>query len=148
VVFSAQHDTLDVVKRLIGLPGDTLQMRDGLLFINGERHREPYVRHTDPSGDGSHPWMEWQFDYLTSDVDKSIYRPTRDNWGPLIVPPGRYFLLGDNRDQSLDSRFWGFLDPERVKGKASLVYYSYERDAVKPFPWFRVRWDRIGERIR
>lgn len=147
VVFRAQHDTLDVIKRLIGLPGDTLAMKHGLLFINGVQQDEPYVRHTSPMTDGSHPWMDWQYRYLTSDVDKSAYHPTRDNWGPLVVPPNRFFLLGDNRDESLDSRFWGFLDPARVKGKAALVYYSYERDEMTPFPWLHARWDRIGEII-
>jgi signal peptidase I len=148
VVFRAQHDTLDVIKRLIGFPGDTLQMKDGALFINGTAQTEPYVRHTNPEGDGFHPWMEWQKNYVTSDVDTSSYRPTRDNWGPLVVPASRFFVLGDNRDESLDSRFWGFLDPVRVKGKASVIYYSYERDVVQPFPWLRGRWERIGERIR
>src|SRR5687767_9542658 len=66
VVFAAQHDTLDVIKRLIGLPGDTLEMRDGVLFINSARQEEPYVRHSDPAGNGTHPWMDWQFRYLTS----------------------------------------------------------------------------------
>ena len=148
VVFRAQHDTLDVIKRLIGLPGDTLQMRAGELFVNGRKQFEPYVRHTDSMHDGSHPWMEWQLEYLTSDVERSRYQATRDNWGPIVVPPGRYFLLGDNRDESLDSRFWGFLDPTRVKGKAELVYYSYERDSLKPFRWLHGRWNRIGDRIR
>jgi signal peptidase I len=148
VVFRAAHDTLDVIKRLIGLPGDTLSMKNGELFINGTRQLEPYVRHNSPDSDGTHPWMEWQFGFLTHDVDPDHYRPTRDNWGPLVVPAGRYFLLGDNRDESLDSRFWGFLDPARVKGKATLVYYSYERDALKPFPLLHARWDRIGEIIR
>jgi len=147
IVFRAQHDTLDVIKRLIGLPGDTLQMRAGVLFRNGTAQVEPYVRHSDPEGDGMHPWMEWQRNFLTSDVDKSAYRPTRDNWGPLVVPANRYFVMGDNRDDSLDSRFWGFLDPARVKGKAEVVYYSYERDSLKPFPWLHGRWDRIGEVI-
>jgi signal peptidase I len=148
VVFRAQHDTLDVVKRLMGLPGDTLAMRDGDLFINGTRQNEPYVRRSDPDGDGTHPWMQWQLAHLTGDVDRSNYHPTRDNWGPIVVPNDNYFLLGDNRDESLDSRFWGFLDPARVKGKAALVYYSYERGSLQPFPWLHVRWDRIGERIR
>lgn len=148
VVFRAQHDTLDVIKRLIGLPGDTLSMKDGDLYLNGRKQTEPYVRHISPNSDGTHPWMEWQFRYLTSDVARENYRPTRDNWGPIVVPAGHYFLLGDNRDESLDSRFWGFLDPARVKGKATLVYYSYERDSLKPFPWLHVRWDRIGDRIR
>jgi signal peptidase I len=106
------------------------------------------VRHTDVEGDGMHPWMDWQAEYLTGDVKASTYRPTRDNWGPLVVPQNRYFLLGDNRDESLDSRYWGFLDPMRVKGKAAIVYYSYERDSLKPFPWVHGRWTRIGDRIR
>ena len=148
VVFRAQHDTLDVIKRLIGLPGDTLAMRAGELFINGKPQPEPYVHHSDPQGDGSHPWMQWQHRYLTSDVDPADYHPTRDTWGPIVVPANNYFLLGDNRDESLDSRFWGFLDPARVKGKASVVYYSYERGSLKPFPWLHARWDRIGDRIR
>jgi signal peptidase I len=148
VVFRAQHDTLDVIKRLIGLPGDTLAMRDGVLLINGVKQVEPYVRHTSPGTDGAHPWMVWQTRYVTSDVAPARYQPTRDNWGPIVVPPNRFFLLGDNRDESLDSRFWGFLDPARVKGKAAVVYYSYERDDFRPFPWLHARWDRIGELIR
>ena len=148
VVFRAQHDTLDVIKRLVGMPGDTLEMRSGELYRNGVKQVEPYVRHTAPDMDGTHPWMDWQYEHLTSDVDKSTYRPTRDNWGPILVPTGRYFLLGDNRDESLDSRFWGFLDPARVRGKASVIYYSYERESLVPFPWLHGRWSRIGERIR
>ena len=147
VVFRAHHDSLDVIKRIIGLPGDTLQMRGGELYRNGQAQAEPYVRHTDKEGDGMHPWMEWQIEHLTGDTNPSTYRPTRDNWGPIVVPENRYFLLGDNRDESLDSRYWGFLDPARVKGKAAIVYYSYERDSLKPFPWVHGRWNRIGDRI-
>ena len=148
VVFRAQHDTLDVIKRLVALPGDTVEMRAAQLFINGVRQIEPYVRHTAPDGNGTHPWMNWQHQYLTDDVDKTAYRPTRDDWGPIVVPANRFFLLGDNRDESLDSRFWGFLDPARVKGKAALVYYSYEREALRPLRWLDVRWNRIGNKIR
>jgi signal peptidase I len=147
VVFRAQHDTLDVIKRLIGMPGDTLQMRNGDLYVNGRKQIEPYVRHTNPNNDGSHPWMEWQHRYLTSDVDKSTYRPTRDNWGPIVVPDSAFFMLGDNRDESLDSRFWGFLDPARVKGKAEIIYYSYERELAAPIAFIHGRWNRIGDRI-
>jgi signal peptidase I len=122
-------------------------MKAGTLFINGLAQTEPYVTHTDPASDGMHPWMEWQTEFLTDDVDKSSYRPTRDTWGPIVVPANRFFLMGDNRDQSLDSRFWGFLDPARVKGRASVIYYSYERGSEKPFPWLHGRWGRIGEFI-
>lgn len=148
VVFRAQHDTLDVIKRLIGMPGDTLAMKNGELYRNGVKQVEPYVRHTEPGTDGSHPWMDWQHRYLTSDVDKASYRPTRDNWGPIVVPENAFFLMGDNRDQSLDSRFWGFLDPARVKGKAAVIYYSYERELVSPLPFVHGRWNRIGDLIR
>jgi signal peptidase I len=130
------------------MPGDTLAMRAGELFINGVKQVEPYVRHTAPDADGSHPWMDWQFRYLTSDVDQSKYRPTRDNWGPIVVPANAFFMMGDNRDESLDSRFWGFLDPARVKGKASVVYFSYERDSLSPLPFLHARWNRVGDLIR
>jgi signal peptidase I len=148
VVFRAHHDTLDVIKRVVGLPGDTLAMKAGTLYRNNKPQIEPYARHLYPEADGTHPWMQWQTEFLTSDVDKSHYHATRDNWGPIVVPENRFFLMGDNRDESLDSRFWGFLDPARVKGKAALVYYSYERDSNQPFPVFRGRWDRIGNLIR
>lgn len=147
VVFRGQHEDLDIIKRIIGLPGDTLEMRKGVLYINGREQHEPYATHSDPNGDGMHPWMQWQADYLLASVDKTKYKPTRDNWGPLAVPVNRFFMMGDNRDESLDSRFWGFLDPARVKGKASVIYYSYERDQMQPFPWLHGRWDRIGNGI-
>jgi signal peptidase I len=148
VVFAAQHEPLDVIKRLIGLPGDTLSMKDGELYLNGQKQVESFVRHTSPGSDGTHPWMGWQLQYLTSDVDRSTYRPTRDNWGPIIVPDSAFFMMGDNRDESLDSRFWGFLDPNRVKGKAAVIYYSYERELMSPLPFIHGRWNRIGNLIR
>jgi signal peptidase I len=149
VVFHAHHEDLDVIKRLIGMPGDTLEMRAGRLFLNSVEQVEPYAVHVDSAGaHDTHPWMDWQKNYLTANVDRAAYRPTRDDWGPLVIPPNRFFLMGDNRDQSLDSRYWGPLDPVRVKGRAVLVYYSYERDLVVPLPWLHPRLDRIGTRIR
>ena len=152
VVFRAHHDTLDVIKRIIGLPGDTLQMRSKALYRNGGKVEEPYVQFSDPESktDGTNQWFAWQRDYVLGDsAFKSNYVPTRDNWGPFVVPTGHYFMMGDNRDDSLDSRFWGFLDSRRVKGKAEVVYFSYERDEVTPFAWLReIRWRRIGNRIR
>jgi signal peptidase I len=149
VVFRGHHEPIDLVKRLIGLPGDTLAMHDGVLTINGEAATEPYVRHTDAAGDGHHPWMGWQSDYVISSVDLMRYRPTRDNWGPIVVPRDRYFVMGDNRDESLDSRYWGFVDPRALKGRAVVLYFSYNRDALGALPVFNhVRWGRIGDRIR
>ncbi|MGH7469917.1 MAG: signal peptidase I [Longimicrobiales bacterium] len=152
VVFRAHHDTLDVIKRIVGLPGDTLQMRAKVLYINGQKQTESYIRFSDPESktDGTNSWFVWQRQYVIGDsAFKSNYVPTRDNWGPFVVPEGHYFLMGDNRDDSLDSRFWGFLDANRVKGKAEVVYFSYERDELKPFAWLReIRWGRIGNRIK
>ena len=75
MVFIGRHENppIDLVKRLIGLPGDTVSMRNGELFINGVKQVEPYVRHTSPGSDGSHPWMDWQLRYLTGDVDQAKY---------------------------------------------------------------------------
>ncbi len=97
----------------------------------------------------THPWMAWQTEYLAPGVDRATYRPTLWNWGPLVVPPGRYFVLGDRRDDSLDSRHWGFVDGRKIKGEALFIYYSYDRTAPHAFPWIRdVRWGRIGRPIR
>lgn len=148
VVFRGHHEPIDLVKRLIGLPGDTLAMENGQLIINGHRIEEPYVRHTDPASDGHHPWMSWQADYLVNSVDPARYRPTRDNWGPIVVPQDRYFVMGDNRDESLDSRYWGFVDPASLKGRAVVLYFSYDRNALGALPILnQIRWGRIGDRI-
>ena len=148
VVFRGHHEPIDLVKRLVGLPGDTLSMRAGVLYINGQEPAEDYASHSDPTGNGFHPWMTWQAEHLVDSVDLESYKPTRDDWGPLVVPPDRYFVLGDNRDESLDSRYWGFVDPASLKGKAVLLYFSFDRDAMGPIPFFtQVRWTRIGERV-
>src|SRR2546427_158968 len=77
------------------------------------------------------------------------YRPTRDTWGPLVVPRDKYFVLGDNRDNSLDSRYWGFVDATAVKGRPLVVYFSYDREARDAFPWLKdIRWSRLGALIR
>jgi signal peptidase I len=74
--------------------------------------------------------------------------PTRDNWGPLVVPQGKYFVLGDNRDNSSDSRYWGFVDESAIKGRPLVVYFSYDREAHDPLPWLTdIRWHRLGAMI-
>jgi signal peptidase I len=152
VVFRAQHDTLDVIKRIIGLGGDTLEMRRKKLYINGRPLPEPYVNSLDPEGtaDGTHPAMAWQQQHVLGDSAlRANYVGTRDSWGPFAVPAGHYFVMGDNRDDSLDSRFWGFLDGKRVKGRAAIIYFSYDRTSMRPLAWLReIRWDRVGNRIR
>lgn len=150
IVFHPPHEPeKHYVKRLVGLPGDTLMMRDKVLYLNGVALEEPYVRHSDPGGDAVHPAMRWQARFLRDRTRPGRYRPSRDNWGPIVVPPDRYFVLGDNRDNSEDSRYWGFVPREAIKGRPWVVYYSAEPDALEHRDWFRhVRWWRIGGRIR
>jgi len=77
------------------------------------------------------------------------YHPSRNNWGPLVVPDKSYFVLGDNRDNSLDSRYWGFVADSLVRGQPMVVYYSYDPDGAVKLDWLtRVRWKRFGEMIQ
>jgi signal peptidase I len=93
--------------------------------------------------------MNWQSEFLVDDVARDQYQPTRDNWGPIVVPLDRYFMMGDNRDASLDSRYWGFVDPAAVKGRAVVLYFSYDREAIGPVPVVdQIRWNRIFDPIR
>lgn len=157
VVFNPPHDPLkNYVKRVVGVPGDTLEMHDKALFVNGFRLEEPYARHIDRSGaDATHPTMSWQRNHLLAgNTDRRPtrnggYRPSRDNWGPISVPPGKYFVLGDNRDNSEDSRYWGFADREAITGQPWIVYFSFNPASSERLPWLQsVRWGRIGGRIR
>jgi signal peptidase I len=133
------------VKRLVGLPGDTLEMRGKQLFLNGAPLDEPYARYIDREADAVHPGMAWQEAYLVPNPRRRTYRPSRDSWGPIVVPREHFFVLGDNRDNSEDSRYWGFVDREAVKGRPWFVYYSFDPARVRGVPWVRdIRWDRIG----
>ena len=141
---------LTVVKRLIGMPGDTIGMRDNVLYINGQRQNEPYVVHALPdSVDFADPKMAlWQTRRVLT-ANRRDYHPTLKNWGPVVIPPDSFFVMGDNRDDSYDSRYWGFLGRDRVRGKAALIYYSYNPNGVLPLPVVTaVRWGRLFTRIR
>jgi len=151
IVFAYPKDpAVNFVKRVIGGPGDTLEMQSGRLRINGRLVAEPYVQRLDPTRDITDPAFEWQRDYLVtrSREERDRYHPTRDNWGPLVVPEGSYFTLGDNRDNSLDSRYWGFVDAAAVKGRPMVVYFSYDREAHDALPWLTdIRWRRLGSLV-
>jgi signal peptidase I len=110
------------LKRVVALKGEQVEIRDKNLLINGKPVSEPYVIHIDPS------------------VHPGILDP-RDNFGPSVVPPGSCFVVGDNRDNSNDCRFWGSLPESEVLGKARWIYWSWDSHAG------RVRWERIGRRI-
>jgi signal peptidase I len=152
IVFNPPHEPdKNYVKRLVGLPGDTLWMEDKVLFVNGEEVEEPYVRHVDAVGDAVHPDMDWQANHLIASQPGQLgrYHPSRDSWGPLVVPEGRFFVLGDNRDNSEDSRYWGFVDRELLRGRPWIVYYSSSRREREAEGWWRgIRWSRLGHRIR
>jgi signal peptidase I len=151
VVFQYPVDpTKNFVKRLVGLPGDTLAMREGVLSLNGKDVQEGYVSHSDSGYDPVDREFWWQQPYVVHAAEApDSFHPSRNNWGPLIVPPKSYFVLGDNRDNSLDSRYWGFVPDSLLKGRPLLIYYSYAPDTSDSFSWLtRIRWERLGERIR
>jgi signal peptidase I len=100
----------------------------------------------DPSGEE----FRWQRDFLVREARalQRGYHPSRNNWGPLVVPAGHFFVLGDNRDNSLDSRYWGFLPDTLVRGQPLFVYYSFAPDTTEALDWVtRVRWQRLGTRV-
>jgi signal peptidase I len=134
-----------VVKRVIGMPGDTLAMEDNRLIVNGTAAEEPWVIRTDPLSDHEDPKMRgWQTRYLPADRSANAYRPTLKNWGPIVVPADSFFVMGDNRDNSYDSRYWGFLGRDRIRGRPLVVYFSYDPSGVLPLPILTgIRWSRL-----
>ncbi len=148
IVFKFPEDpNRDFIKRVIGLPGETVEIRRKTVYVNGRPLEEPYARFLEP------PLPPGDPDYGFHDE--------RDNWGPKVVPEGQLFVLGDNRDNSRDGRYWGFLPEDQVKGRALMVYWSYEatreeyrstgvlawlRDTLAAFG--KTRWSRFFHMIR
>jgi signal peptidase I len=120
--FPMNHD-MDFVKRVIGLPGDVIEIKDKKVFLNGKRFEIPNEKYTDP----------FSINIGTNKV--------RDFFGPITVNPGHVFVMGDNRDQSYDSRFWGQVPIENIKGKAFIIYFSW----MSENPW--IRYWRIGHLV-
>ena len=144
VVFRSVEDStpnLDVVKRLIGVPGDTLQMVNDTLIRNGVRLDETYALHLASGVDAASPQILEQMrarqllHYVGADA--TTYHPTPHNWGPIVVPPGSFWVMGDNRDSSWDSRYWGFLPRSHIEGRPLIIYMSVALDP------FRIRWNRL-----
>jgi signal peptidase I len=151
IVFKWPSDpTVNFVKRVVGVPGDTLQMQNGMLRRNGAALKESYVTHSSVDEDMAAEEFRWQRDYLVKSARASeTYWPSRNNWGPLVVPPSHLFVLGDNRDNSLDSRYWGFVPDSLVRGEPMFVYYSYRPDSASTWSWLTdARWRRLGTIVR
>ena len=148
VVFDSVEDPgISVVKRIVGVSGDTIGMKDNVFLLNGRPVDEDYVVRGN-GGDPRDPRMRsWQLKYLVDGEDRRSYRPTLKNWGPLVVPPDSFFVMGDNRDNSYDGRFWGFLGRDRIRGKPLFVYYSYDKRGLFPLPFLTaIRWSRFFSR--
>lgn len=125
IVFIYPQDrTKDFIKRVIGVGGDKIEIRNKDILLNGQPYKDAFGIYSDPV---SYPAM---------------IQP-RDNFGPVTVPKGSLFVVGDNRDESLDSRFWGFVDLKDVEGKALIIYWSWNSDEQEN-PLKKIRWERLG----
>ncbi len=125
IIFSYPENTrIDFVKRAIGLPGDVIEIKNKRVYVNGEEYINGHEKHTDPGIIAFGP------------------NKVRDNLAPIVVGEGQVFALGDNRDNSRDSRFWGFVPIENIKGKALVIYFSYK----KQFPF--IRFNRFGHLVK
>lgn len=134
LVFKYPRDpSRDFIKRVVGVPGDEVEIRDKVVYVNGEAADEPFVKHTNTR-------------VLPENYkNPHIYPPdagNRDNYGPYVVPEDHYFMMGDNRDNSDDGRFWGPLSRDLIKGKAIFIYWSWNKENMRP------RLSRIGQIIR
>lgn len=140
-----QPPRTNYVKRIVGVGGDTLGMRNARLFVNGSPVEEPYAKSSRRFGNVPSSHFAWQREYRANRSSRAPYNPTRDNWGPIVVPDDHFFVLGDNRSNSEDSRYWGFVPRTAIKGRPMIVYYSYDRRLPSTtVPWLtEIRWDRI-----
>jgi len=149
VIFRAPYERRNLVKRCIAVGGDTVEIRNKVVYVNGKKLNEPYVKHIDPNiypplklgvNDYQRDWEQGRFFRMGGYV--------RDNFGPVVVPKGHLFMMGDNRDNSLDSRFWGPLDEKYIIGEAMILYFSWNNKVPFYKIWAKVRWKRIGHIIR
>jgi signal peptidase I len=133
VVFKYPEDPeRDFIKRVIGLPGERLELRRKKVYINGQPLEEPYVHLLEPPAAEGAPKKD--------DV--------REEYGPVTIPAGQYFMMGDNRDNSQDSRFWGFLPRSYLKGEALFIYFSFKEGGSISSLFSDIQWGRLLRRVR
>ncbi len=143
-----------LVKRCVAIAGDTIWMRAGVLHVNGVPQQQGYPASENPTGDGTftHPLFQWQkaHELHGTSVGEPPAQPVLDDWGPMVVPADYLFMLGDNRYNSKDGRYWGFVPRANVRGRPIFVYYSYRaEESERPLPFITdIRWGRIGTIIR
>ncbi|HNW60678.1 MAG TPA: signal peptidase I [bacterium] len=147
IVFKYPLDEkLDYIKRCIGVPGDTLELRKGLVYIN---HRpEGEIRFLERRFDDSEGrWINYYRVHTPEGRDYTIrrYEGFAYDFGPVVVPPRHLFMMGDNRDNSQDSRYWGFMPMQNIRGQAMVIYFSYDHSESL---LHRIRWSRIFGIIR
>lgn len=137
VFVSPAEPGLYLVKRIVAVPGDRIHLHDGNLYLNGVRQAEPYVRHTEPPDPyrDEFPAMSGFGDFQVT-RDWAMEMPTHIQGGDLVIPPGHYFAMGDNRDHSLDSRYWGLVPAENIMGQPLFIAWSLDQDesAFEPKP--------------
>jgi signal peptidase I len=152
---SPNDSTPTLVKRIAGVAGDTLLMRRGQLFVNGllaSRRNDAFVL-PDSIADQPMALFDWQhaLEAQGTRFGAPVTAPSTHEWGPIVVPNGTYFMIGDNRDDSVDSRYYGPVTRDRIRGTPMFVYYSYD-PAADGIDFFRaitaIRWQRLGTRIR
>jgi signal peptidase I len=149
---SPENPKIPFIKRVIGLPGDTLEIRDKQVYINGNLLNEPYAR-----------FIDLHIYHRNSGIPDEYL--VRDNFGPFSIPGDSYFMMGDNRDNSNDSRYWGTVNQKSIIGKPLFIYWSYEADPYDPRPksilehaqdygsvalhfFTRTRWSRTGRILK
>lgn len=135
---------VDFIKRVIGLPGDRISYVNKVLFVNGEKMPQTFVKDTTDQDETGVNWSVVQKQEDLLGVKHDIYQvPNKldEDFHDIVVPEGMFFAMGDNRDDSADSRFWGFVPEENIVGKATLVWMSWNADK------YSIRWNRLGKKI-
>jgi signal peptidase I len=141
-----------LVKRLVGMPGDTIFMRKAMLYVNGVPQPQEFPQPaSDQVFDSVDPLFDWQkpLGLKQSRFGAAPAQPSHDNWGPLVVPARHYFMMGDSRYNSKDSRYWSFVPRENIRGQPMFIYYAYNADdSDRPLPFITdIRWSRLGHWI-